>query len=240
MQIEKITRVLGYVRVSTEEQATEGYSLDNQRADIKDYCKRNKWELVDILSDEGVSGATLNQREGMQRLLRQVSKEDIDYVIVWKISRLSRRLSDVVKIVEILDNKKTYLYSIKDNIDTNSQMGKSFLYIGSIFAEIERENLIVQVRGGMREKAKQGRWVGGKPPIGYELVDEYLVVNQEKANVVKLIFKDYLSGAGYTEIADRLNQQGYKTREDKAFSNTSVKGILRNPIYAGKIRWNNL
>lgn len=237
---EKEVRVLGYIRVSTEEQAVDGFSLENQEKDIKKYCEFMNYTLLDVIADEGISGSTLDQRPGIQEVLRRVEKEDIDYIIVWKVSRLSRKLSDVVKIVEILEDNKTFFYALKDGIDTASHMGKPFLMIASIFAEIERENLIVQVRGGMKEKATQGGWVGGKPPIGYKLKDEQLVVDEENADIIKEIFHLYISGNGYTAIAEVLNRKGYITREGRPFSVTSVKGILRNPTYAGKIRWGHL
>lgn len=234
------TKVIGYIRVSTDEQAREGFSLDNQRKDIAEFCKYKGWELLDIFSDEGISGAGMNERIGLLKALKLIQNKNIDYLVVWKLSRLSRKVADVVKITERLDNNNTYLVSIKDNIDTSSPMGKPFLYIASIFAEMERDSMIVQVKGGMAEKAREGRWNGGISPLGYDLVNKELVINEAEAEIVKKIYSDYLKGEGYKTIAKNLNDKGYKTRKDFPFSGNSIKDILRNPTYAGKIRWGKL
>lgn len=233
-------KALGYIRVSTEEQAREGFSLDNQRKDIQDFCDYKNWELTNIFADEGISGAGITERTGLIKALKLIQTEKIDYLIVWKLSRLSRKVADVVKITEKLDNNKTYLISVKDNIDTSSPMGKPFLYIASIFAEMERDTMIVQVKGGMVQKAREGRWNGGISPLGYDLIDKELIINESEAEIVKLIFKEYLKGNGYKTVAKTINEKGYRTRKGSVFSGNTVKDILTNPTYAGKIRWGKL
>lgn len=234
------SKVIGYVRVSTEEQVTDGFSLDNQRHDITQFCKFRGWNLIEIFDDEGISGAGMDDRVGLRRALRFMKQNEIEYLVVWKLSRLSRRVSDVVKIVEQLEFCSAHLISIKDNIDTSSPMGKPFLYIASIFAEMERDNLIVQVKGGMAQKAREGRWNGGVTPIGYKVIDKKLEIVPEEAEIVKTIFDLYLKGNGYLAIANELNRKGVKTRKNFAFSGISVKSILTNPVYNGKVRWGKL
>ena len=163
-------KTIGYIRVSTEEQAREGFSLANQRKDIRDFCEYKNWELINTFADEGISGAGITERTGLIKALKLIQTQKIDYLVVWKLSRLSRKVADVVRITEKLDNNKTCLISIKDNIDTSSPMGKPFLYIASIFAEMERDAMIIQVKGGMMQKAgREGRWNGGIKPIGLYL-----------------------------------------------------------------------
>lgn len=231
---------IGYVRVSTEEQAREGFSLENQRKDIADYCQYKGWELLDIYSDEGISGAGMLERVGLLKALKLIQARKINYLVVWKLSRLSRKVADVVRIAEKLDNNNTFLISVKDSIDTSSPMGKPFLYIASIFAEMERDTMIIQVKGGMEQKAREGRWNGGQSPIGYDLVDKILVINEAEAEIVKTVYSEYLNDNGYKTIADTLKDKGYKTRRNLAFSGTSIKEMLKNPVYAGKIRWGRL
>lgn len=230
-------KVIGYIRVSTEEQAKEGFSLDNQRKDLRDYCLYRGWNLIDVYADEGISGASVNERQGLNMAIRYIEEKDITYLLVWKLSRLSRKVSDVVNLVEVLEKNSTYLISIKDNIDTSSPMGKPFLYIASIFAEMERENMIVQVKGGMTQKAREGKWNGGPIPLGYSLEDKELIVNDDEAEVIKIIFDMYLKGNGYLSIAKFLNSQGFKTRKNKLFGSKTIKVILQNDIYAGRISW---
>jgi site-specific DNA recombinase len=116
-------------------------------------------------------------------------------------------------------------------------MGKSFLYFAGIFAELERDSLITQVKGGMEQKAREGQWNGGRPPLGYDLVDKKLKINKEEEKIVKLIFKEYLGGSGYLAIVDALKEEGYKTKRGNDFSGNAVKDILRNPTYKGWVRW---
>jgi site-specific DNA recombinase len=228
---------VGYIRVSTEEQVREGYSLDNQTVQIEKECSYKDWELLKIFHDKGISGASLEKRDGLKSMLSFIDDNDVDYLIVYKLSRLSRKVSDVVNIAEFLKKNSTALISIEDRIDTSSKMGEYFLVLASIFADMERENIIVQVKGGMSQKARDGEWNGGKPPLGYDLIEKKLVVNEEQAQTVQYIFTEYLRGSGYKAIAAVLNDEGLKTGRKSTFSGVSVKDILRNPTYIGKIRW---
>lgn len=230
-------KAIGYVRVSTEEQAKEGFSLDNQRQDIERLCNYQKWDLIDILDDEGIPGSEIDNRPGIQEVLRRVKDEKIDYLVVWKLSRLSRKMTHIVQIADYLAKNNVYLHTIKDGIDTSTPMGKPFLYFAGIFAELERDSLIVQVKGGMEEKARKGGYNGGKPPLGYDLVDKKLIINKDEAEIIKLIYHEYLLGSGYLAIVDKLKESGYKTRKGKNFSGTGIKEILRNPTYKGYVRW---
>ena len=232
-------RAVGYVRVSTEEQAKEGYSLANQERDIQRHCEYMGWELVDIYRDEGISAKDIESRPGLLTALNRLTSENenITYIITWKLSRLSRRMIDVVDIARYLDENNKYLLTLKDSIDTSNPSGKHFLYFAGIFAEFERDTMILQVKGGMEQKAREGEWQGGKPPIGYDLENKKLVTNESECKLVEQVFSMYLAGNGYLTIADKLNEQGYKTKLNKPFSVTAVKNILTNPIYTGIVRW---
>lgn len=150
---------------------------------------------------------------------------------------MSRKFDDLHAIAKQLKENETILISIKDNIDTSTSMGETFLKLAGIFAEMERENIIVQVRGGMAQKAKEGEWNGGTAPLGYDLVDKKLKINEEESKIVKLIYNEYLKGNGYKAIAAQLNDNGVKTKKGGTFSGNSFKDILRNPTYCKKIRW---
>ncbi|WP_246067271.1 recombinase family protein [Paenibacillus koleovorans] len=154
-----------------------------------------------------------------------------------QISRLSRKIYDVVTIADFLEKNSTCLISTEDKIDTSTPMGKYFLVLASIFADMERENIIVQVKGGMSQKAREGEWNGGTAPFGYDLVDKCLVINEEEAKEVQFIYAEYLKGNGYNAIANLLNNKGVKTKKGNEFYIAAVKDILKNVTYAGKIRW---
>jgi site-specific DNA recombinase len=234
--MEKKTAV-GYIRVSTEEQAKDGYSLDNQTSVINKKCNYEEWEVKQIFHDKGISGASMDKRDGVKALLKYVKSNKVDYLVVYKVSRLSRKISDVVAIADYLEKAGVKLIAIEDNIDTSTPMGKYFLVFGAIFAEMERENIITQVKGGMEQKAREGEWNGGSSPLGYNLIDKKLVINEAEANIVITIFNEYLKGKGYKAIASLLNEKGYKTKKGKGFNGVGIKDILRNPTYCGLVRW---
>ncbi len=243
---EKTIRAVGYIRVSTAEQV-EGFSLDNQKEDIRKHCDYKEWELVDTFADEGLSGGSLDERKGLSKALRLMKDEDIEYLVVWKVSRLARNVNDIVLVSSLLKDMESYLSVVKEPIDTSNDLGQHFLTLAGIFAQIERDNIIVQVKGGMKERASQGFWNGGAPPLGYDLVEKQLVINEDERKIVELIFEEYLKGQGYLAIVDTLKNKGYKTKrhiskkgkikEGKDFSGNTVKEILRNPTYKGIVRW---
>jgi len=231
-------KYVGYLRVSTEKQV-DGYSLENQKKEIKDYCKYRGYELIGFFADEGFSGKNIEDREDFKKMMRYVENKNVDGVIIWKISRISRNVSDflaITKKLEILDKK---LISIRDNYDSSIATSKLLGIITSLISEIEKDNIIEQVKGGMKERAREGKWNGGYVPLGYsyDKKDKKLVVNKYEKKIIEEIYELYVKGHGYLSISEHLNLLGYKTRKKKPFYITAVKNILKNPLYAGKIRW---
>jgi DNA invertase Pin-like site-specific DNA recombinase len=134
-----VTRIkaIGYIRVSTDEQAREGISLENQRAKIEAYCQLNDLELVEILEDAGKSGKDLN-REGMQALMDRIRARSVDAVIVYKLDRLSRRVRDTLSLMDLIEKRSVAFHSITEKIDTKTAMGKFFLNIMASMNQWER------------------------------------------------------------------------------------------------------
>jgi site-specific DNA recombinase len=234
----KKERYVGYLRVSTDRQV-EGYSLENQKKEIHDYCKYKGYELSGFFADEGISGKNIEDREDFKNMMRYVENKDVDGVIIWKTSRISRNVSDflaITKKLEILDKK---LISIRDNYDSSIATSKLLGIITSLISEMEKDNIIEQVKGGMQERARQGLWNGGYVPLGYSYDEnkKKLIINKDEKKIIEEIFESYIKGQGYLSISDYLNSLGYKTRTGKPFYITAVKNILKNPLYAGKIRW---
>jgi site-specific DNA recombinase len=182
----------------------------------------------------------MDERDGINSAKDRIKVDKVDYLICWKTSRLSRRAYDIVETVRFLENNKTTFISIEDNIDTSTPLGSAFLIIGGVFAEIERKNIIAQVPSGMHQKARSGGWNGGIAPLGYNLIEQKLIVNPEEKVIVEEIFDLYLKNNGYKTIAQILKDKGLTTRANKFFSGNSIKEILRNPTYCGKIRWGKL
>lgn len=231
-------KVVAYTRVSTTMQI-DGFSLENQEEDIIKYCKDKGYDLIHIFTDEGVSAKNENDREQFNQMMRYIADKGIEAIVIWKTSRLNRNFRDFINTLHLLEELGCRLISIKDGFDSSNSNAKLSIYMHGIIADMERENLQVQVSGGMYKRAKSGYFNGGKPPFGYDYdkMKKELIINEEEASVVYRIFSMYLEGVGYGKIAEIVNSRGFKTRMDNNFAISSVKQILMNPIYTGKIRW---
>ncbi len=232
-------RVALYVRVSTEEQAEEGFSIDGQIKNLTDYCERNNYSIIDIYKDEGVSGKSIKGRTALNRLLEDCVSNKFDMVIVWKVSRLARRQVDFVNIIAHFEEYSIAFNSISENIDASTPVGRAMLQMMGSFAELERNTILDNLKMGMKQRASEGKWNGGIV-LGYKSQNKKLVIVESEANIVKHIFELYLSGKGYKAIANQLNHEGFQTKKGKAFSINSVRQILLNSVYVGYISFNKL
>lgn len=226
-----------YIRVSTEEQAKEGYSISAQKEKLKAFCLSKGWKIYDIYIDEGYSGKNLN-RPALKRLLSHI--KNFDLVLVYKLDRLSRSQKDVLHLIEdVFEPNQVGFVSTLENFDTTLSFGKAMLGIIAVFAQLERETITERTRLGKREQARQGKWRGGPVPLGYDYIDRQLVVNEYEALIIRKIFQYYLNGMGMNAIANSLNQQDYKSKQNRPFSPSKIRTYLTNPLYAGMIPYKN-
>lgn len=243
----KIKNVYGYTRVSTEEQ-THGFSLAAQEESIVKECEKEDYNLIRIFTDAGITGTSIEKREDFKEMLLQIGKlnkgknHEIDAIVIYKLSRISRKMTDLVQILEYLDKHKVALISVDDDIDTSSNAGRTFLMLAGVFAEMERENIVTQARSGMEKRAKEGYYNGGPAPIGYNYNKELrsLVINEKEAEIVRTIFRLYADeNYGYSKLCQFLNRNldKYGTKNSKSWSYSTVRQVLDNPVYIGKIRW---
>lgn len=232
----EIKRIAIYCRVSTEEQATEGYSITAQLQTLRNYAGLYGWQVVKEYVDEGISGKNITGRPAMQQLVVDVEKDEFDAVLVWKISRLSRNMLDTLTVLDKFEENNVKFISYSENFDTGSPIGRLVVQLMASIAEMERNTLSENVKLGMKQRALEGSWNGGVV-FGYDSVEKELVINEEEAKVVQLIYEQYLSGKGLKAIANHLNKHGYRTKRNRYFSINGVAQILDNPIYVGKISW---
>ena len=246
MNIKK--KVAIYVRVSTIEQVEEGYSIDEQDRLLREYCERQGWDIYRTYSDRGISGKDIKHRPELKQMLKDSDEKKFDMVLVWKINRLSRKLADVLKMVELFDKNNVTFKSYSETFDTDSPSGKMQLQMMALIGEFERGTIAQNVKMGIIAKAKSGKHCGGIV-LGYNIVpvegsinkkrkETKLVINEKEAESVRLIFNEYSNGKGYKAITSKLNRLGYKTKRGNNFSVGSIRDILTNPIYIGKIRYN--
>ena len=229
-----------YIRVSTEDQVREGYSLDVQREYLINFAKQHGYEVYEVYSDEGISAGTTD-RPALQKLLKDAKQKKFDLVIVYKIDRLSRRLKDLIDIADQLESYGVGFKSATEPFDTTTSAGKlMFQQLGS-FAEFERNRLAERVFPGMVKSVQAGNWHGSRNcPTGYTYNKEkkLLEINKREADIVKLIYKLYLEGKNTAEIADYLNDSKRNPRYGRYFYAKYIRDILRNRIYIGEIVWN--
>ncbi|UXT62735.1 recombinase family protein [Staphylococcus aureus] len=234
----KQKRVGIYVRVSTEMQSSEGYSITGQINQIEEYCQFNNFKVVDVYADRGISGKSMN-RPALQRMLQDAKNGHIDCVMVYKTNRLARNTSDLLKIVEDLHKQNVEFFSLSERMEVSTSSGKLMLQVLASFAEFEHNNIVDNIFMGQTIRAKEGYYQGNLP-LGYEKIPDSkheLMINQHEANIVKYIFEAYAKGHGYRKIANALNHKGYVTKKGKPFSVGSITYILSNPFYIGQIQF---
>ncbi len=236
-------RCVIYVRVSTEMQV-DGFSLDGQRNVLKKYAEREGMEVINTYEDAGKSGKNIEGRPAFKKMMLDIENGlAIDYILVYKLSRFGRNAADILTSLELLQTYDVNLISTEEGIDSSQTSGKLLISVLSAVSEIERENILEQTMNGRREKARQGGWNGGFAPYGYDLVDGRLVIAEDEVEPIKLIFEMYAKdNYGIEKIAKELNLKEIKKKKRQngqleLWSRSTIKNILDNPVYAGKIAY---
>ncbi len=244
-----IIRCAIYTRVSTPEQAEGDFSsIDNQREMAEAYIKSQAgqgWVALDTrYDDRGFSGGTM-ERPALDRLLQDAQDSLVDCIVVTKIDRLSRSLLDFARIVDILDRHGVSFVSVTQQFDTSNSMGKLTLNILLSFAQFEREMIAERTREKMVAARRKGKWTGGIPPLGYDTLDGKLIVNRDEAVRVRTIFDLYLKHESLTATMSELIERTWTTktwttkrgffRKGKPFQKASLRRLLNNPVYIGKV-----
>lgn len=233
-----------YTRVSTLIQV-DGFSLDAQEEEIRAFAKMHGINIIGKYSDEGKSGKNAEHRPAFNQMMEDIrsKKDSIKYILVFKLSRFARNTSDTAKYLQELASYGIGLLGVKDGIDTSTATGKMIANIMGAVAEVELENIHEQTLAGRQQKARSGLWNGAQAPFGYALENKFLVVCPEEAEIVKEIFHLYVEeGQTIRYITKKLNDEGVK-REQRGntrfsvFTERTVRSILKNPVYAGKIAY---
>ncbi len=232
MANKSVYRAAIYIRVSTEEQASEGQSPQAQEGVLRQYCIAYNIEVYDIYMDLGISGKSLRKRQELARLIEDSRKKMFDIVLVWKISRLSRNLRDLLYIIDVLESNNVHFASYSEKFDTTTPVGRMTLQLLGSIAEFERNTIVENVKLGLSEFARKG----GKASsvLGYDNIGKKLRINENEADTVRLIFNLYVNnGLGYSAIAEHLNNMGLRTKRDCIYRSSSISYIIGNPVYIG-------
>lgn len=227
-----------YTRVSTQEQAAEGYSIEEQERLCKAGLESKGWEYVGTYSDPGISGRTMN-RPGLQQMIEDIKAGKIEAVVIYKLDRLSRKQRDTMTIIEdIFLKNEVALVSLNETLDTTTPWGRAMIGILSSFNQMESENIQARTEMGRKAKVTEGGYAGGKPPIGYRAQDGNLVIVPEEAEIVRLVFDLRKQGGTLVGIADELNRRGYRTKKGGLFLHSAIQTILNNEdTYRGNYKY---
>lgn len=229
-------KVAIYARVSTLNQAEEGYSIEGQLASLRKYCSALDWQIYQEYVDPGFSGGSLN-RPAIQKLIVDAKSHRFDIVLIYKLDRLSRSVQDTLYLVkDIFDKNKISFVSLNEKIDTSSPMGNLFLTLLASIAEFEREQIKERMMMGKVGRAKSGKAMGwSKVPFGYTYDKQTGIyqINTLQAQIVKRIYRDYLDGVSITKLVDLLNAEGHITK-DRPWTYRTVRQALDNVVYTGR------
>lgn len=220
-----VTRAIGYIRVSTDEQAEHGVSLAAQEAKLRAYCTAMDIHLVRIEVDAGLSAKSL-ARPGLQRAL-QALKREADAIIVVKLDRLSRSVRDTLALVDTHFRGECSLISLSESIDTRTPAGRMIVTVLSALAQLEREQISERVKGAMAHMASQGKYTGGVP-YGHRLHDdgETIVPDDDEQKVIATARVLRSSGLSLRAIAESLRARGMVSRAGKTFAPSTVAAML--------------
>src|ERR1700727_419521 len=245
----KSVRCAIYTRVSTEQGLDQEFnSLDAQYEAASAYIKSQAhagWTLIRSRYDDGGYSGGSTDRPDLQRLLDHVRARKLDVIVVYKVDRLTRSLADFAKLVELFDGHGVAFVSVTQSFNTTTSMGRLTLNVLLSFAQFEREVTGERIRDKIAASKKKGLWVGGVVPLGYEVKDRKLMVNEEEAATVRLIFSRYLDLGSLSALQRDLREQGIVTRKRTLSSGRTIGGrtltngplahMLRNRMYLGEI-----
>lgn len=246
----KPTRCAIYTRKSTEEGLDKEFNtLEAQREACEAYIKSQMhegWILIPKLYDDGGYTGGNIERPALQALLADIRKGLVDVIVVYKVDRLSRSLNDFAQMVNVFDAHNVSFVSITQQFNTTTSMGRLTLNILLSFAQFEREVISERVRDKVAASKQKGMWMGGVPPLGYDIVHRKLVVNEEEAKLIRQLFTRYIELRSGAKLAHVLNAAGYTNKNwvnrkgkeagGQPFTYQAIAKILNNPTYIGKVR----
>ena len=231
----KTVRAAIYTRVSTEDQAKEGFSLDAQLDKLRSYCKARDWEIGGEYIDDGYSGRYI-KRPAYKQMMEELDKWDI--LLVIKMDRIHRNSKNFMLMMEELKKQKKEFVSMTESLDTSTAMGRFVMDIIQRIAQLESEQIGERVYVGMEQKAKTNSgMLGFNIPYGYNYIDKKLIVNPDESENVKNIFEMYQKGLSMKKISEDLNLRNIQTKLNKTWGAQTISLILKNPLYCGYLHW---
>ncbi len=218
-------KLIGYVRVSSNISKQKGNSISNQISKVNDFCNLNDYELVDILKDEGKSGMEFSKRDGYLELINRCKTENINGVVVYCLSRLGRRMKDIIDVMELFNKNDIEFYSVKENINNKDTMGKLMMNILMSFNEFEVDNIRERITDVKRNNKENGL-VYGKLMFGKDKDGKLLIDNISEMKTITYMKGLRSKGWSYFRISDRLNEKGIVSKSGGKWYGMSVSNVL--------------
>ena len=232
-----------YGRVSSDSQEEKG-SIRTQLETAAGYCKLQRITITERYLDDGVSGSIpLKERPAGSRLIADVEAGKVDRILIYSLSRLARNTLDTLNTLDFLAGRKVSINSLTESIDTSTPTGRYFITALAAMNQLTRDNIRDNSRRGQERTVREGRWSGGRPAFGYQVVDGRLTLHPVQAPIVRQIFEWYLSGKRVRGIGVKLNAMGIKHMMDwdkeqsRPWWDATVSKLLKNPIYTGTFTW---
>jgi site-specific DNA recombinase len=227
-----------YVRVSTDEQAKEGFSVAAQLDKLKNYCSFEEMNVTNEYVEEGWSGKNM-ERPQLKRLIRDIENKKINTVVVVKLDRLTRSVKDLNHLLEVFEDYNIQFHSTNEKIDTTTPTGRFFVNVMGSIAQLERETIVERVKDGMAQMVREGKVPGSVIPYGYRLENLKYYVVEEEAKVVRNIYDWFLKGMSVNAIMNKL--KGTPSPSGKLdWNRGTIRNILNNPLYLGKLVWGTI
>ena len=227
-----------YSRVSTEDQAKEGFSIAAQLKRLNAYCKARGWSVAGEYIDDGHSGREV-KRPAYQRMMGD--KDMWDVLVVLKMDRIHRNSRNFAVMMDNLRDWGKEFNSMQESFDTTTAIGRFVMDTIQRIAQLESEQIGERVKMGMTQKAKKGiGYLGFGEPYGYEYLDKKLLIKEDESAVVREIFTTYLVGASIRDIVDGLNYRNIPAKKGGSWTKEAISNILKNPLYCGYVRWDGI
>ena len=246
-----IVRVAVYVRRSLDKGLAEQTftSLDAQEEAVRAYITSQRthgWTaLGEAYVDRGATGSNTD-REALQRLCDDVRRGRVDVVATYRLDRLSRSQRDFFELMHFFDEHGVSFVSVTEQFNTTTPMGRFALSISAAVAQLERETIAARTRDKIHATRRRGQWTGGAPPLGYNVIDKRLVINEQEAKRVRRMFERYLEVGSLMELANELNARGELTKSwttkigrlmpSREWTKSRLQALMRNPLYVGRVR----
>ena len=222
-----------YIRVSTEDQAREGFSLGEQEEKLRQLCKYKNFEIYKIYKDAGISAKNMKDRPAFQQMLEDMKAGKLNYIVAYKLDRVTRSVRDLEVLISTLEQYHCYLICDRDDVNTSTANGRFFVRMLTVLSQLEIEIVSERTKFGLNGAIKAGH-IPGKVPLGYYRdTDKTLKVDVTTKDIVLRIFELYLEGKSYQTISNMLNDEKVLSPNNKKWCDSTIDRIINNKIYMG-------